>query len=106
MALNREARGYFLYMRTTFTSILLGLFWIVWAPCAFIKDAVALLAVPFDTQRLVNTYIQTIRNAQALGNIWDPVQQTPIQQVQPGFRKIGFEGAPPHQPDQISGPVC
>ena len=91
-------------MKSILTSILLGLFWIVWFPCALFKDAVQLFYVPFDTQRLVNTYIQTIRNAQQLGDIWGPVPTQQPQQT--GFRKIGFEGKPPEQPHEICGPVC
>lgn len=108
MALNHEVRCYFYSMEKTksiLTSIGMCLFWVVWAPCAFIKDLCALVAVPFDTQRLINTYLQTIRNAQNLGAVWTPVKPTQPQQPS-GFRKIGFEGAPPNQPHQISGPVC
>lgn len=107
MALNCEVRCYFLYMDTVksiLTSIGMCLFWVVWAPCAFIKDLCALVAVPFDTQRLINTYIQTIRNAQSIGSVWTPPKPAPQQQT--GLRKIGFEGAPPQQPGDISGPVC
>ena len=75
-------------------------------PCALLKDAVQLIYVPFDTQRLINTYIQTIRNAQQLGNIWEPIPAPPTQPQQPGVRKIGFEGKPPTQPGQLSGPIC
>lgn len=73
-------------------------------PAAFMKDLCALIYVPFDTQRLANTYVQSIRNVQALGSVWTPVQPQPQQQ--PGFRKIGFDGAPPTQPGEISGPIC
>lgn len=92
-------------MKSLFTTILLCLFWIIWAPCALFKDAIQLLYVPFDTQRLVNTYIQTIRNSQQLRSIWKPAPpQQPQQQT--GLRKIGFEGAPPIQPSKLSGPIC
>lgn len=94
-------------MRSILTSIGLCLFWIAWAPCALIKDAVQLLYIPFDTQRLVNTYIQSIRNAQALGPVWTPVPpQTPEPPKQTGHRVIGFTGRPPEQPGDINGPVC
>lgn len=90
--------------RSIFTSIGVCLFWIVWAPCAFIKDALQLLFVPFDTQRLVNTYIQTIHNARAIGSVWDPTSDQP-EQPQPEFRKIGFEGIPDPEPTNPINPT-
>ena len=56
------------------------LYWLCWAPLALLKDAASLLMVPFDTQRCINTYVQMIRNAQALTGIGDtPTPQQPQQ---------------------------
>lgn len=72
----------------------IGLYWLVWAPLAFLKDAAGLIAVPFDTQRCINTYIQTIRNAQALMHLNESPKPTQSQQQQ-GFRQIGYIPQPP-----------
>ena len=71
-----------------------GLYWLVWTPLAMLKDAAGLVAVPFDTQRCVNTYIQMIRNAQALMHPNEPLNQEQPQQQQ-GFRQIGYIPQPP-----------
>lgn len=72
----------------------LCLYWLIWAPLALLKDVAGLLMVPFDTQRCINTYVQTIRNAQALMGLSEPPTQT--QSPQQGFRQIGFIPSPPH----------
>ena len=71
----------------------IGLYWLVWAPLAMLKDAAGLVAVPFDTQRCINTYIQMIRNAQALMHLNEPPKSTQPQQQ--GFRRIGYIPQPP-----------
>ena len=50
----------------------ISLYWLCWAPLALLKDVAQLVAVPFDTQRCINTYVQMIRNAQALTGIGEP----------------------------------
>lgn len=108
IALNREVRCYFyimkcIDMKSLLTSAGLVLFYPIWLICALLSDICGLLCTPFDTQRLINTYIQTIRNGQQLGAIWDPIPKQPQPQ---NIRKIGFEGKPPEQPAEILGPVC
>lgn len=73
----------------------IGLYWLVWAPLALLKDAAGLVAVPFDTQRCINTYVQMIRNAQAFMHLNEP--PNPEQpQPQQGFRQIGYIPQPPN----------
>lgn len=74
----------------------LVLYWLVWVPLALIKDVVQILYVPFDSQRCVGSYIQTIKNIHALADMNyrpQPTQQTPP--LQQGFRTIGYCPAPP-----------
>ena len=70
------------------------LYCLVWAPLAFLKDAVCLIAVPFDTQRCINTYVQLMKNAKVLMYINEstPEQPNPQQEVQ----TIGYIPSPPH----------
>lgn len=72
------------------TAIAVFLFWLVWMPCAFIKDLAELIYVPFDSQRCVNTYIQTLRNLQTLVSVWTPIPPEPKKEEQQGFRVMGF----------------
>lgn len=78
----------------------IGLYWLIWAPLAFLKDAAGLIAVPFDTQRCINTYVQMIRNAQALMHLNEPPKPAQPQQQQ-GFRQIGYI---PHPPNNLRNP--
>ena len=90
-------------MKSVLTSLGLIIFYPIWLICALASDIVALLTVPCDSQRFVNTYIQTIRNAQSLGKIWDPVEPEE-QPSQSEVQKIGFTY---HEEDaEIYGPVC
>jgi hypothetical protein len=71
------------------TALVVILFYIVWVPCALFKDLIQLFYVPCDMQRMVNTFIATVRNLQALSEVWVP---TKTEQTQPPARKqvIGF----------------
>lgn len=80
-------------MRILYT-IGIGLYWLVWAPIAMLRDLVDVITVPFDTQRCINTYVQMVKNAKALRHINEsaPEQSNPQQ----GVQTIGYIPSPPH----------
>lgn len=99
-------------MKTVLTSIYAGLFYIVWLPCAIIKDLVQILYIPFHTQRFVNAFVAFNHNAQNIVDYIEPSKPMEPPQPEPQRTQIGFRtfaqpciSSPPN-PTNPHSPVC
>lgn len=79
------------------TGILFALFYIVWAPCAFIKDMLCVVSIPVDVQRLVNTWASFIINTKRIcsGEILKQTEEKPAEAEQ---KTVGFAPYPDYNP--------
>lgn len=57
-------------MKAILTAFGAVIFYIFWMPCAVLRDLVNTLYTPFDSERLMRTYLQTIKNARQIQDIW------------------------------------
>lgn len=81
-------------MKAILTALGAVIFYIFWMPCAVLRDLVNTLYTPFDSERLMRTYLQTIKNARQIQDIWTIDLEEPSttpEEKQP----IGFTAYPP-----------
>lgn len=87
-------------MKKILTGILFALFYIVWVPCAFLKDMLCVVSIPVDIQRLVNTWASFIINAKRIctGEILNQTEEKPEEQEK---KMVGFAPYPDYNPAEI-----